>query len=91
MPNPQKGLRERLVCEEREGRFNHWKTYASELLHGRRKGAGILSTRTPHSPIDYAILKLFVMSVVWRASVSSRDFYRLVELGHAHEERLRVM
>ncbi len=88
---PQKGFCERLLCKECEGRFNRWETYTSELLYGRQKGAGILSTHTSSVPIDYASFKLFVMSVVWRAGLSSLPFFQYVELGRNHEERLRVM
>jgi hypothetical protein len=88
---PQKGVREPLLCKECEGRFNRWETYTSELLYGRPKGTGILSTRTSSVPVDSASLKLFVMSVVWRASVSSEPFFQYVKLGPTHEERLRVM
>jgi len=31
--------------------------------------------------IDYAPFKLFLMSVLWRASVSTLEFFKLVSLG----------
>ena len=37
---------------------------------------------------DYAKLKLFVLSVLWRASVSSHPFYAKIDLG-PHETRAR--
>jgi hypothetical protein len=40
--------------------------------------------------IDYARFKLFQLSILWRASVSTLEFFRLVSLG-PHEERLRQM
>ena len=39
--------------------------------------------------IDYRKFKLFLMSVLWRAGVSSHPFYSHVELG-PHEEKLRL-
>ncbi len=42
------------------------------------------------SGIDYALFKLFQLSILWRASVSSLDFFRLVSLG-PREELLRKM
>ena len=38
--------------------------------------------------IDQEQLKMFVLSVLWRAAVSSQEFYKSVELG-PYEERLR--
>jgi|SRR5271156_3457859 len=40
--------------------------------------------------IDYPRFEIFQMSVLWRASVSTLDFFRLVSLG-LREERLRKM
>jgi hypothetical protein len=40
--------------------------------------------------IDYDRFKLFQMSILWRASISSLEFFRLVSLG-PREEILRVM
>ncbi|MBZ0103567.1 MAG: hypothetical protein K8I65_15525 [Thermoanaerobaculia bacterium] len=37
---------------------------------------------------DYPTLKLFLLSILWRAGVSSRGEFRQVELG-PHEEQLR--
>ena len=40
--------------------------------------------------IDYAQFKLFLLSVLWRASISDRPLFREVQLG-PHEERIRQM
>jgi hypothetical protein len=40
--------------------------------------------------IDYAKFKLFLLSVLWRASISSREFFAEVDLG-SDEETLRQM
>lgn len=40
--------------------------------------------------IDYAQFKLFLLSVLWRASISTRPLFREVQLG-PHEERIRQM
>jgi hypothetical protein len=39
--------------------------------------------------LDYRSFKLFHLSVLWRASVSTRDEFRLVNLG-PYEEKLRT-
>jgi hypothetical protein len=40
---------------------------------------------------DYAKFKLFLLSVLWRASVSSDDFYEHIDLGRSHIERIKEM
>jgi hypothetical protein len=40
--------------------------------------------------VDYARLKLFLLSLVWRMGVSTLHFFHEVDLG-PHEERLRLM
>jgi hypothetical protein len=39
---------------------------------------------------DYNLFKMFVLSVLWRASVSSLEFFEGIKLG-VHEERIRKM
>jgi hypothetical protein len=45
---------------------------------------------TYFAEIDYARFKLFLLSVLWRASISDRPLFREVKLG-PHEERIRQM
>lgn len=41
--------------------------------------------------INYSKLKLFLLSILWRASISKRDFFDQVKLGNKHEEIIRKM
>jgi hypothetical protein len=41
--------------------------------------------------IDYKKMKLFLLSLLWRASITSRPFFKEVNLGSKHEERIREM
>jgi hypothetical protein len=88
----QTGYQERLLCEECENQFSRYETYASNWL---------LSAKLPppkeprellyvHKVDDYAKLKLFLMSLLWRVSVAKGEFFRCVKLGR-HEEELRQM
>ena len=87
----QKGVRESLLCDECEGRLARWEKYFSELLYGGAlfevcdDGRHLL-LRT----LDYAKLKLMLLSVLWRMSVTSLPFFKAVELG-PHEEKIRQM
>jgi hypothetical protein len=53
-----------------------------------RTPEGVEFTRFYH--IDYKKYKLFLLSILWRASVSSRPFFSSVDLG-PHEEVIRTM
>lgn len=85
----QKGLREQLLCEDCETRISRWESYTSDLLSNRvptvakRTGDLIWVHGT-----DYTQFKLFQLSILWRAAVSSLPIFSKVALG-PHEERLR--
>ena len=86
----QRGLTERLLCHDCEQQFAKYEKYAAEVMTGRlghrfKAANGRIVIRG----IDYRPFKLFQMSVLWRGSVSSLDFFRLVSLG-PREEHLRV-
>jgi len=87
----QRGLTEKLLCHTCEQHFCRHERYAADVMTGRmghryRKR----DDRMVIKEIDYTQFKLFQMSLLWRASVSSLEFFRLVSLG-PHEERLRTM
>jgi hypothetical protein len=86
----QKGLWEYLLCDTCEGRFSAWEDYAKRVLAGQdvtiaRDGESLLIT-----PVDYARFKLFQLSLLWRAAVSTRPEFAAVDLG-PHQEPLRQM
>ena len=87
----QKGVREPLLCAECEGLFSEWERYASLVLKGgvelsyRREGSLIYI-----GGLDYAKFRLFQLSVLWRAGVSSLPFFDAVGLGK-HAEILRQL
>jgi hypothetical protein len=87
----QTGLWERLLCDTCEGKFAVWERYGQRLLEG---GEPFTAHRTGDvvrlSGITYNAFRLFQLSILWRAGVSSLSFFSKVDLG-AHSERLRVM
>lgn len=92
--NVPKGIYDRsIVCEECERRFSPWDDYAAELFLQRwsefqtieHEGAAI---GYQLSEYDYTKLKLFFLSVMWRAAVSCHPMFYCVSLG-PHEETLR--
>lgn len=87
----QKGLREDLLCDICEQRFSKWERYASRVLEG---GVPLNARREGDlwyvSGINYKSFKLFQLSILWRASVSTLQFFENVSLG-PHEEAIRQM
>lgn len=83
-----------ILCSECESRLGKLDTYAAKfLIQGLDEACQpIEGGDTPLgyfvTEYDYALLKLFFLSVLWRASVSTHDFFAAVSTG-AHEEALR--
>lgn len=90
-PSEQKGIRERLLCKECEGKLSVWEDYARCVLYG---GECLEITTTDPKGIactvDYAKFKLFQLSILWRVGISNHDGFSSVKLGE-HEDVLREM
>lgn len=87
----QKGLREKLLCDICEQNLSVYEGYARRLLVG---GAPV-TYRTENavvflSDLDYVKFRLFQLSVLWRAGVSTLPFFARVTLG-SHQEVLRQL
>ena len=87
----QKGIRERLFCESCEQHFNEhfekpfFAQWTPPPLPDPWIGDG-----TCHLAVDYSTVKLFHLSVLFRAGVSSLPHYAQVVLG-PHEDELRQL
>lgn len=74
-----------ILCNECEKVFAKYDDYAAQvLLDGKaleviKDGESIVAYSM--TGIDYKLLKLFFISILWRASVSTMPFYRKVQLG----------
>ena len=87
----QKGIRERLLCSNCETNLSKHEHYASSVFQRKKK----LSTSSEGNLIyieglEYSTLKLFALSILWRAGVSTLPIFKQVQLG-PHEEQLRQM
>lgn len=87
-----------ILCEECEHRFSPWDDYGTELLLQKWDTFETVkeSDGTVHASIlpsfDYPRLKLFFLSVLWRASVSNHSMYQAVDLGPREPElRRRIL
>lgn len=87
----QQGLYQRLLCGKCEQRLSVHERYVSLLLNG-----GIPLEAEPQGRliilrgVDYKALRMFQLSVLWRAAISTLPFFSQVSLG-SHQERIRQM
>lgn len=87
----QKGLSERMLCDRCERFFSKFEKYAAEVMSGRSSATLRQSRdRIWVSGLDYGRFKLFLLSILWRASVSNLEFFKLVSLG-PHEDKIKSM
>lgn len=85
----QQGIRERLLCQECEERFQEFEDYFARYWYGGRPFPDPpLPQEVLVTNLDYRRLKLFLLSIVWRASVAKTSAFRAAGLG-PHEDRVR--
>lgn len=87
----QKGIYERLLCSDCETKLSTHERYASLVFSGE---APVKASQTGDAikvqGMDYTKFRLFGLSILWRASVSTNVFFKGVNLG-PHEPILRKM
>jgi hypothetical protein len=80
------GYYDYFLCSEHEKQFNDWDTYACELLRSgipaRTNGGWIFQD------INYSSIKLFFLSLLWRAHSAKIKFFDRIDLG-PHANRIR--
>ncbi|MCG8085502.1 MAG: hypothetical protein JAZ13_07270 [Candidatus Thiodiazotropha taylori] len=87
----QKGIREKLLCEDCENSLSKNERYVSLVFSG-----SISLHITGNSQLirvlglDYTKFKMFALSILWRAGISSYETFEQVNLG-VHEQILREM
>ena len=87
----QIGLREPLLCEPCEQQLSVYEGYFRHLLQSRTAVTCVSDGEHLRlSGLDYANIKLFQLSILWRAGVSTLPEFAQVELG-PHEARIRQM
>lgn len=90
-PLEQKGIREKLLCKDCEQQLSIYEKYAREILMGgesfqfERHGKLIRL-----SDLNYHKFKLFLLSILWRSSVSSHILFSRVKLGK-HENKIKKL
>lgn len=87
---------ENLVCDACEQRFGPWDAYGTDFFLNRLLTEGqpwiengeVLAYQFEN--VDYTQLKLFAISLLWRASATTNEFFRRVKIG-PYEEAARQM
>lgn len=83
-----------ILCSGCEPRFGEWDQYGQEILADvplgvpQKIGSHIVGYEL--AEWRYEPLKLFFVSLAWRASVSTHDFYRRIRLG-PYESQAKAM
>lgn len=81
---------ENILCADCDGRLGIYDNYAQEII--------LKSTPEPFldpqnvwkiDNVDYDLLKMFFISLLWRASISKREFFEEVDLG-PYEKKCRL-
>ncbi len=83
----QKGLREHLLCSNCESKISKYELHASEVLRSlieNNYNGTVLQINT-----DYKKFKLFLLSILWKAGVTTVPTFA-IQLG-PHKEKIRKM
>jgi hypothetical protein len=84
-----------ILCGDCDQKVSPWDAYAQELLLHQFSDATALQVNQQKvgwriKSFDYPRLKLFFISLLWRASVSKQPFYKRISVG-PFENHLRSM
>lgn len=91
----QQGHREHLLCRKCEGQFGKLEDYVKrafidgKIVDGKRPQATKKQGCIVLQNLDYKKFKLFLLSLLWRMSITALDFFDNVSLGQKHEEKIR--
>jgi hypothetical protein len=89
----QKGLREYLLCSDCDRTIiGKWETYSSPIVKSIQ-GLNITQNGDQFAVpnVEYANFKLFQLSLLWRASITSVQMFDGINIGNHHEEVIRKM
>ena len=83
-----------ILCIDCEAKFSPYDDYGFKFFHPTSNLEVIYPNTEGESNIirdvNYKLLKLFILSILWRASVSDQTFYNGVKLG-PYENKIRTL
>lgn len=85
-----------ILCKECDGGIiKNYEDYTKLFLYGKQLSNQLMYQFSPGQVtvqnVDYAKIKLFFLSILWRASVSSRPFFKEIKIDENVREELREM
>lgn len=88
----QKGVREKLLCRRCEQQLSTYEHHARSVFYGGTEiSVEELGNDFRVGQIDYRKFKLLLISLLWRLGITSLEYFRGVDLGPKHREKLRQM
>ncbi|MEM5535116.1 hypothetical protein WNY58_01810 [Neptuniibacter pectenicola] len=84
-----------ILCRECEDKFQTLDDYAAKLLIDNseieelKQNSSVVGYKIPK--VDYGLLKRFIISLLWRASISKHGFYSKVNLGALEEKAKKLI
>ncbi|MCX4193124.1 hypothetical protein [Methylophaga sp. OBS1] len=84
-----------ILCRECEDKFQTLDDYAAKLLivnseiEELKQNGALVGYKIPN--VDYGLLKRFIISLLWRASISKHEFYSKVNLGALEEQAKKLI
>ena len=83
------GIWGRFICLSCETKFNEWDAHAIAVLRDTRPQA--LLREWKYENFEYAKLKLFFISLLWRAAVTENPFFEKVALEARDLSRMKLL
>ena len=85
-----------ILCGPCDNIIGKWDQYAQEVLTMDMSGFTLIAEGQniggwERPDYNYELLKLFFISLVWRASISTHSFYAGIDIGREFEEQARQM
>jgi len=85
-----------ILCGPCDNIIGKWDQYAQEVLTVDMSGFTLIAEGQniggwERPEYNYELLKLFFISLLWRASISTHSFYAGIDIGRKFEEQARQM
>jgi hypothetical protein len=85
-----------ILCGPCDNIIGKWDQYAQEVLTMNMSGFTLIAEGQniggwERPEYNYELLKLFFISLVWRASICTHSFYAGIDIGRKFEEQARQM
>src|SRR5206468_5383138 len=85
-----------ILCQECDNVFSPWENHAQRVMIQECSDAMALHDGPTKigwkiDRFDYRLFKLFFLSLLWRASISTHEFYRRVSVGPFEHDLRRMI